>query len=217
MALLYAAQLNPSKIDLIRAWVPNQPWAGSADPADLIAVGAYRFDDPAGEVGIETHLVRAGDDILHVPLTYRPAPLPGAEPALVGTMDHSVLGPRWVYDGCADPVYATALATAILTGGTEAELIVDTDGSRERREPTTRVVGSGGGESIDLATESDTVQPSSDEATTRLRIGSVALVVRRRVDEGAGVAHSTPGTAFALHGTWPGRDEPTLLALARAT
>jgi len=34
-----------------------------------------------------------------VPLTYRGAPLDGAEDALVGTTEHGVLGRRWVYDG----------------------------------------------------------------------------------------------------------------------
>jgi hypothetical protein len=42
---------------------------------ELERVGAYRFDDPVGEVGIETHLVRAGERLLHVPLTYRANPM----------------------------------------------------------------------------------------------------------------------------------------------
>ncbi|MFF4908404.1 hypothetical protein ACFY2T_26470 [Streptomyces sp. NPDC001260] len=49
----------------------------------------------------------------HVPLTYRGAPLPGAEHALVGTMEHGVLGPRWAYDGCHDPVLYTELLALI--------------------------------------------------------------------------------------------------------
>ena len=40
-----------------------------------------------------------------MPVTYRDAPLPGADAWLIGTMDHSVLGKRWVYDGVGDPVY----------------------------------------------------------------------------------------------------------------
>ena len=93
MALIYQAELTPSKIDLLAAWIPTRPWLGDADVSTLEAVGAYRFDDPAGEVGIETHLLRSADgQVLHVPLTYRGAPLTGAEAALVGTMQHSVLG-----------------------------------------------------------------------------------------------------------------------------
>jgi hypothetical protein len=123
-------------------WVPRQSWLGSADASALEVVGAYRFDDPAGEVGIETHLVRTADgQVVQVPVTYRGAPMSGAEASLITTMQHSVLGERWVYDACVDPVYVSALATAILTGGTEAEL--QFAAPSERREVTTRVSGSG--------------------------------------------------------------------------
>ena len=30
---------------------------------------------------------------------------------LIGTTEHSVLGKRWVYDGCADPVAVSAILT----------------------------------------------------------------------------------------------------------
>ena len=49
-----------------------------------------------------------------------------APDVLIGTTEHSVLGRRWVYDACADPVYVRALATVILTGGSQAELLVVT-------------------------------------------------------------------------------------------
>nr|WP_284288786.1 hypothetical protein [Angustibacter aerolatus] len=98
--------------------MPAQPWyPGGA----LTTIGAFRFDDPAEEVGVETFLLRAGDAVVQVPLTYRAAPLAGADDALVTTMEHSVLGRRWVYDGCADPVFAATLAHTVLTGGVQAE------------------------------------------------------------------------------------------------
>ncbi|HST64162.1 MAG TPA: hypothetical protein VLM05_03145, partial [Mycobacteriales bacterium] len=112
MALLHNAQVTPTKLDALTAWVPGRIWAAGLDASALSSAGAYRFDDPDGEVGIETLLVRTADGVLlQVPLTYRGAPLDGAEDALVCTMDHSVLGPRWIYDGCADPVGVRALAT----------------------------------------------------------------------------------------------------------
>ncbi len=93
--------------------------------AHLDALGSYRFDDPQGEVGIETILLRAVDgQALQVPSSYRSAPLGGSEPALVATAQHSVLGQGWVYDGFADPAYVQELATTILTGGTQANLDV---------------------------------------------------------------------------------------------
>ncbi|QCU78048.1 hypothetical protein E7744_07500 [Citricoccus sp. SGAir0253] len=114
MATVYQATLVPSKMDLLGSWLSQQPWSGEGE---LEKVGAYRFDDPEGEVGIEAHLLRrAGQEaVLHVPLSYRAAPLEGAEPYLLGTVDHSVLGRRWVYDAMADPV-ATACFLRALEG-----------------------------------------------------------------------------------------------------
>nr|WP_245617138.1 hypothetical protein [Knoellia subterranea] len=49
-------------------------------------VGTFRLDDPAGEVGMECFLFgSAGGSTLFVPLTYRGAPLAGAEQHLLGT------------------------------------------------------------------------------------------------------------------------------------
>src|SRR4051794_20682513 len=126
VALIYQAELTPSKPDVLTGWIPRQPWFEGDGGARVTILGSFRFDDPAGEVGIESFLVRFGADspTLHVPLTYRAEPLElGAGPVgPVATMQHSVLGTRWVYDGARDPVYVAALATTVLTGGTEAEL-----------------------------------------------------------------------------------------------
>src|SRR5690606_497851 len=73
-----------------------------------------------GEVGIETWLLvdDAGPrpTLYQVPLAYRGAPLAGLEHALVATTEHSELGPRWIYDGCHDPVSARVLLDTILDG-----------------------------------------------------------------------------------------------------
>jgi hypothetical protein len=208
MALIYQAQLTPSKIELLRSWLPTQSWLGDADASAIEAVGAYRFDDPAGEVGIETHLLAAaGGQVLQVPLTYRNEPLAGAESALLGTMQHSVLGERWVYDGCADGIYATALATAILTGGTEAAHDVVTDSGNVRRPTTTRVSGSG---SPDHATPAlGAVSYASVGTATVIRAAGLTLQVLRIIDAGA-----EPAGEHTLIGTWPQHDAPALLAAA---
>jgi maltokinase-like protein len=206
MALLYSAQLKPSKLELLSSWVPSQAWLDGASVSKLEVAGAYRFDDPAGEVGIETHLLRSDDGvIIQVPLTYRGAPVTGAEDWLVGRMEHSVLGPRWVYDGCADPVFANALAIAILTGGHEAALEVETDGHRERREPTTRVHGSGT-QAAGVPSEA-AVTTHTENATTVINSASWELVLYRRLDHRV-VAPTGP----RLTGTWPGSPEPRTLA-----
>lgn len=173
MALLHAATLTPSKLELLSAWLPTQPWAG--DVSALEQVGAYRFDDPQGEVGLEAFLLRTGDGrLLHVPVTYRGAPLDGADGALVGITDHSTLGQRWVYDGTADPVWLLAAAIAALTGGHEAELLIDLGKGLERRDPTVRVQGSG---------STDVPVPSLDDLSV-----SVARVVGERVGGAATVS-----------------------------
>src|SRR5688572_30031266 len=136
MAIIHRATLRPSKLELVAGWVPGRPWGGAAAGTEVEQLGAYRFDDPVGEVGTETFVLRAGDTLLHVPLTYRGVPVPELAEYLVGTTEHSVLGRRWCYDACADPVYVAALAAAVLTGSPQAEEYVQVDGRQERRDPT---------------------------------------------------------------------------------
>jgi Maltokinase N-terminal cap domain len=210
VALLHNATVTPTKLEALTAWVPGRPWAAGVDASALTSAGAYRFDDPAGEVGIETLLVRTADGrLLQVPLTYRGAPLPGAEDALVATMEHSVLGRRWIYDGCADPVCVRALATAVLTGGHEAALEYDTGNGIEPRTPTMRVSGSGAPGTAVPAVE--TVTCSSDTSATVIDAGGLVVTVRRQLDAAAGPDTTGP----TLRGTWPGQDEPVALATVR--
>lgn len=178
MALVYDAQLNPSKIELISRWLADQPWfAGDADSAE--ALGAYRFDDPAGEVGIETHLVRAGDGPTYqVPLSYRPAELAGAGDFLVGTLEHSVLGERWIYDATADPVYAEQLARVILAGGTEAAAFSP---EGDPIEPTVTVQGSGTSGDVGVP-EGASVASSTTGRVTTITAGELRLEVLRVLD-----------------------------------
>ncbi len=120
MATVYRdATIVPSKTELVTDWMPHQRWyAGKGHTPQLVRVGGFRFEDPAGEVGIEVLLLADhGADpvvIYQVPLTYRGAPLEDADHALLGTMEHSVLGPRWVYDGPHDPIYVVQLIDTIL-------------------------------------------------------------------------------------------------------
>lgn len=189
MAILHGdAEITPTKPELLATWLPTQPWF-TGDASAIQPVGAYRFDDPDGEVGMETHLVRAGDGpVVQVPWTYRGAPLEGAESFLVGTMDHTLLGPRWIYDAVGDPVYQSVLAATILTGGSQAELVREfADGRTEIAEPTVRVTGSGTGAEV----------PPADIEVVRVLDGT-----------------TTEGDAV-LTGTWADVTEPVVLAVAR--
>lgn len=104
MAVHHPATIVPTKLELLQAWVPQQPWLGRADASTLTKLGSYRFDDPDGEVGMETHLLGSADgQVLQVPLIYRGAPRTGAKSSLITIMTHMMLGDRWIYDGCHDP------------------------------------------------------------------------------------------------------------------
>ncbi|HYX96892.1 MAG TPA: hypothetical protein VE823_17665 [Geodermatophilus sp.] len=207
MALIHRATLRPSKLELVAGWAPGRPWGAAAAAAELEQVAAYRFDDPAGEVGSETFVLRAGDTLLHVPLTYRGAPVPELAEHLVGTMEHSVLGRRWCYDGCADPVHVGALAAVVLTGAAQAEEYVVVGHRHERRDPTAHVTGSG--TAADVGTLGTPTPTDTADATT-VRAGDLELVVRRVLTPVA-----PADGAATLTGTWAGQDDPVLLATAR--
>ncbi|NEC64407.1 1,4-alpha-glucan branching protein [Streptomyces sp. SID9727] len=131
MAVIHRTTLSPTKLELLTTWLPTRPWyVGSAAPA-LVRSGGFRLDDPQGEVGIEFMVVTdtSGAEPVpyFVPLTYRGAALEGAEDALIGMSTHGVLGKRWVYDGCQDPVLVAQLL-ALLDGRAEpqAQSVSDT-------------------------------------------------------------------------------------------
>ena len=202
MALIHRASIRPTKAELLADWVPTQPWGEQ----EFELVGAYRFDDPDGEVGIETHVLSTADGhLLQVPLTYRGARLDGADQFLICTMEHSVLGRRWIYDATGDPVYARVLASVLLGGAGQAEEIVE--GADAPREPSVRVTGGDSGSRVIPLI--DDVIASSDGLTTVMEMsGALSVVVCRRLDRPA-----TPtDRESTLTGTWSGLDAPVLLA-----
>ena len=126
------ATLSPSKLELLAEWLPKQAWF-NGDPADLERVAFWRFVDPDGEVGIDSMLIRSGEAIYHVPVTWRAEPLDEGD--LIGTLEHSELGTRYGYDAVSDPVYVVELLRVIHEGDTEADL--------SRGEKSMTVEGSG--------------------------------------------------------------------------
>jgi Maltokinase N-terminal cap domain len=124
--------MNPTKLDLLAAWLPAQPWyRPTGQEPQLARVGGFRLDDPAGEVGIEFMVVTDGSGdrtvTYQVPMTYRASALDGADEALIGTSEHGVLGHRWLYDGVHDPVLRAQLI-ALIQGEAEpqAQTVSDT-------------------------------------------------------------------------------------------
>jgi hypothetical protein len=200
MALIHRAQLSPTKLELLQGWLPAQQWSGEQGGSGLERVAAYRFDDPAGEVGIETLLVREGDGpVFQVPLTYRGAPLDDADEWLIGTVEHSVLGQRWVYDATGDPVYAAALARALFSGEEQAQEFVDVDGRLEPRPLTMTIVCPSADPAVPAA--SPRIERVVPGDPTLIETDTVTFAVSRRLGGGGASSGTT------LSGSWSGQSE----------
>jgi hypothetical protein len=159
-----SATIRPTKPELLEAVLGG--------PVEVL--GSYRLDDPAGEVGVEGFVVRLGAQLQHVVLTYRGAPLGEGESRLVSTMEHSELGPRWVYDGTTDPVAVGCFRRAVLGEQDQAVLEMWEDGRVVgTRAPTVRLHA--------------TPAPAADGSTVR---------IARDLGDAA--------TGPALVATWPG-------------
>ena len=181
MAEIHKTTLVPSKVELLRDWLPRQSWyvEGSGEPR-LTKVGGFRLDDPAGEVGIEFMFVRDDarpDPVTYqVPMTYRAERLSAAEAALIGRSEHGVLGERWIYDGAQDPVLVAQLL-ALVQGAAEPQhqSVSDTP------EPSVTVEGSLSGHLtpvdvrlVRILEAADATPPGQGEPETHhLRLGRV--------------------------------------------
>ncbi|MCW2288462.1 hypothetical protein EDF60_0608 [Leucobacter luti] len=221
MALMYETTMSPSKFELLASWLPTRPWF-RGDVSALEKVTAYRLDDPEGEVGIEGHLVTAGDDtIYHVVLTYRGEPLADGEEFLLGTSEHGVLGTRWISDGAGDPVSRTVLAEAMAHGRSEAEQFSENAaGETSQLRPLSQLRGSGDPESA--VPEMWAASVSEFGGVTIAETGFATLRIRHVLDaaalagggaEALAAAESGAGPeAYALRLTWAGQELPVTIA-----
>ncbi len=201
MALYHAATITPSKAEIVAAWASTQPWCAAAQ-SDIQVIGAYRFDDPEGRVGMEIHLAQAGDTVLQVPLTYRDEPLEGADDALISEMEHSVLGTRWVYDGLRDPRLVIMLAAVSMTGQGEALGMVEKGGRWYIAPSNVRIEGGGWTQE---RVPVDGFKVEQDNGTSVV-LGNdrFEMTVFRCPEPG-------PRPAIGLTATWDGQD-PVVLA-----
>lgn len=214
MAAIYNAELDPGKLEVLVAWLRTQDWSADIDldATPLEKVAAYRFDDPAGEVGIEVHIVRAGDRVLQIPLTYRGAPLDtpegtesetGSDSGLVSEMAHSILGRRWVYQGTHDPVFLSELRRTIIEADTSARQFMVDDSGHQLREITevARAWGTGTGSAAGVVAGADTVNVTM--------LHDLNLNEMWAAEGSDGLSVEEPGL---LLGTWPGQENPVVLA-----
>ncbi|MCS0635893.1 1,4-alpha-glucan branching protein [Streptomyces sp. LP05-1] len=192
MAVIHQTTLTPGKLELLADWLPGRPWytGGDREPRPERA-GGFRLDDPAGEVGLEFMAIADGSGgptaVYHVPLTYRGAPLDGAEEGLVGTAEHGVLGKRWVYDGAHDPVLVGQLL-ALIQGAAEPQM------QRVSDTPDPSVVPHFGGTALtDPAGPTAVVDgPDGTHVTVETATGPVTLTIVRALRPG------TPGGSGVL-------------------
>ncbi|WP_333618727.1 maltokinase N-terminal cap-like domain-containing protein [Dietzia sp.] len=200
MADIYTtASLNPSKPEAIAAALRSSGVAPHASTDSFTQLASYRFDDPAGGVGMEIHIVRDDEGrILQVPLTYRGAPLDQAVSPVV-EMDHSILGRRWVYLGLEDPVFRTELARTIAVAGSGAEFI-DAESGNELDAPVAAVRGTGiaGGEAPSEAALADLAE--------RLVLRSVLVDADGNAAGDNAAGDGNAPAAGELLGTWPGHE-----------
>ncbi|WNE96409.1 1,4-alpha-glucan branching protein [Streptomyces luomodiensis] len=202
MSIIHKTTLTPTKLELLATWLPAQPWYAATQRApELSKAGGFRLDDPKGEVGIEFMVVRddSGDRPAwyHVPMTYRAAPLDGADPALIGTAEHGVLGRRWVYDGPHDPVFV-AQVLALLQGRAEPQA----QSVSHTPDPSVTAEVAGAGFDVPAgAAEASAVANGPDGTRLTVGDGGPALQVARvlRPESGAG----TTGARGHVSAGWP--------------
>ena len=138
-----------------------------------------------------------------VPLTYRASALAGCDRGLIGTGEHGVLGPRWIYDGTRDGILVARLV-ALIQGEAEpqAQSLSNT--------PDPTVIGKPVADGPQTVT--DFVVGASGPSGTDLRIGTSSadglgsdqLVVRvNRILEPEGGARPAAGAGRpCLSATW---------------
>lgn len=210
MSIIYDATIEPSKLDMLAAWLPSQEWFIPVPDAELERVASFRFDDPAGQVGMETLLIRHGAWMYQVPLVYRNAPVPELAAFLLTSTEHSVLGTRWVYDATGDPLYVAAIAGAVLAAEPQANQVEHRGEERIPLPATITLTSTGTPGTPVPAVESVTARTVGGVTTVRSGGLSIAVVRSLADDDGTHLG-------AALTGAWAGGPAAALLATASLT
>lgn len=206
MSEIFATTMNPTKNELIGAWLPRQPWfAGGPGPV-LETLGGFRLDDPAGEVGMEFIIVADTAPrtpvTYFVPLAYRGAPLPGADPFLLGTSEHGVLGTRWIYDAEGDPLWH-AQVRALLAGEVRAQH----QNTSHTLEPLVGVHRAGGGSVSGTGGEAEIAVIRRPVAGAQCPAGAAAWIASPWSEDGQRVSGPVIGFSY-VHGLSGARRRP---------
>nr|WP_240163333.1 hypothetical protein [Mycolicibacterium sphagni] len=198
------ATLRPTKIEIVRQWLTAADWFDAAPETVVTSPPlSYRFDDPDGKVGIETLVAPYNEGFIQLPLTYREAPLDGAQRWLLTTMEHSVLGRRWIYDGVGDPVLVTAFIRSIAGGASSATLEFGAEDERQTAATSVHARGTG---SEPITKPLDVVSVERSETLSTVRTSAGVLRIPHLLDPAARVS------ARALVGDGDGFGSELLLA-----
>jgi len=205
MAIFQIATNAPPKSEIIAEWIRTQPWRPTDDvPVELL--GGFHLDDPEGEVGMQVFVVQAGDTLLQVPLTYREAALAEPPDAFIATMEHSVLGTRFLHDGLRDERFTMVLAGVTAAGYGQALGFAKHD-DRWLSVPDELTVTTTGTLTGRRMVDQLAIQSSEDELVV-LANGSIELTIYRQLID-------RPMPPIALTTTVPGHPSPLVLASLR--
>lgn len=112
---------------LLSAWLPRQSWfpkletelGADPDVTPMSVTRLFEWDTGEGTVRGTQAIISVGDGRtlrrINVPLSFRTSENFALRAHLIGTIDDITLGPCWVYDGCADPVFVINCAHAAAT------------------------------------------------------------------------------------------------------
>ncbi|MEZ5342632.1 MAG: hypothetical protein R2706_14645 [Acidimicrobiales bacterium] len=96
-------------------------------------------------------------------------------------MEHSVLGDRWIYNACSDPVYVAELVRTIIEGDASVEAFVETADGMVPRPATAPADGTG---AVDLTVPLiESVTATTTDEGTRVTAGSIEVLIRHDLRE----------------------------------
>jgi hypothetical protein len=122
---------------------------------------------------------------------------------LIGEMEHSVLGSRWVYDGVRDPRFVVMLAAVTMTGQGEALGMAVYDGRWYVAPTNVRIHG--GGWSLERVPVDGFELQRDDADATVLTNDRFRLTLHRRPVPGA-------RPAIGLTATWEGQEDGVVIS-----
>lgn len=201
MAIFQVATNTPPKSEIIAEWMETQPWGSAGVSIEI--VGSFHLEDPEGEVGMQVHIVAVGGRLIQVPLTYRAEQAPDLAEAFLAVMHHSVLGPRFVYDGFGDHKLVSTVAGVAACGYGQSLGFASVEGRWQAWPESARVCGFGSVDGRVLVDGFERVSSTATEDT--MRNERLELTMFRAL------AHR-PAPPIGMAATWPGQSDAMVLA-----